>query len=84
MQSKESYVLAVKRILRYLSGTLDYGIHVQPSKLSLQAYSDVDWVGDPNDRRSTSGYIVYLGSSPISWVSTKQQTLSRSSTEAKY
>ncbi|KAM1246265.1 hypothetical protein ACFX2J_042353 [Malus domestica] len=79
-----SHVVAVKRILRYLSGTLDYGLSFKPGKLHLQAYSDADWAGDPNDRRSTSGHIVYFGSSPISWASKKQHTVSRSSTEAEY
>jgi len=50
----------------------------------LQAYSDVDWAGDPNDRRSVSGFVVYLGSSPISWAFKKQHTVSRSSAEAEY
>ncbi|KAM2656151.1 hypothetical protein EV1_011694 [Malus domestica] len=79
-----SHVVAVKRILRYLSGTLDYGLSFKPGKLHLQAYSDADWAGEPNDRRSTSGHIVYFGSSPISWASKKQHTVSRSSTEAEY
>nr|XP_028953280.1 uncharacterized protein LOC114822633 [Malus domestica] len=79
-----SHVVAVKRILRYLSGTIYYGLSFKPGKLHLQAYSDVDWAGDPNDRRSTSGHIVYFGSSPISWASKKQHTVSRSSTEAEY
>jgi hypothetical protein len=80
----ESHVVAVKRILRYLKGTLDYGIHFQPGTLNLQAYSDADWAGDPNDRRSVSGFVVYLGSSPISWASKKQHTVSRSSAETEY
>ncbi|XP_017179084.1 uncharacterized mitochondrial protein AtMg00810-like [Malus domestica] len=83
-QPMNSHVVAVKRILRYLSGTIHYDINFQPENLSLHAYSDADWVGDPNDRRSTSGYIVYCGSSPISWASKKQHTVSRSSTEAEY
>ncbi|CAN6706409.1 unnamed protein product [Malus baccata var. baccata] len=43
-----------------------------------------DWAGNPNDKRSTTGFIVFLRSNPISWSSKKQQTISRSSTEAKY
>jgi hypothetical protein len=50
----------------------------------LQAYSDADWAGDPNDRRSVSGFVVYLGSSPISWASKKQHIVSRSSAETEY
>ena len=80
----ESHVVAVKRILRYLKGTIDFGIWFKPGLLHLHAYSDADWAGDPNDRRSVSGFIVYLGSSPISWASKKQHTVSRSSTEAEY
>ncbi|CAN6563652.1 unnamed protein product [Malus baccata var. baccata] len=79
-----SHVVAVKRILRYLSGTLDYGLHFKPGQLHLQAYSDADWASDPNDRRSTSGHVVYFGSSPISWASKKQHIVSKSSTEAEY
>jgi len=79
-----SHVVAVKRILWYLKGTLDVGLHFQAGLLNLQAYSDADWAGDPNDRRSVSGSIVFLGSSPISWAFKKQHTIYRSSTEAEY
>ncbi|KAI5343251.1 hypothetical protein L3X38_011127 [Prunus dulcis] len=51
---------------------------------NLMLWRDADWAGDPNDQRSVSGFIVYLGSSPISWASKKQHTISRSSTEAEY
>jgi histone deacetylase 1/2 len=80
----ESHVVAVKRILQYLKGTLDFGIHFQPGTLNLQAYSDADWDGNPNDRRSVLSFIVYLGSSPISWASKKQHIVSRSSAKAEY
>ena len=78
------HFVAVKRILRYLKGTLQSGIHYTKGSLDLLAYSDADWAGDPNDRRSTTGLIVFLGSNPVSWTSKKQQTVSRSSTEAEY
>lgn len=76
---------AVKRILRYLNGTLSHGITLQPvSSFSLNAYSDADWAGSLDDRRSTSGFCVYLGPNIISWGSKKQTTVSRSSTESEF
>jgi len=75
---------AAKRVLRYVKGTLHSGIHLSPSPLTLLAFSDVDWAGDPSDRKSTTGLLVFLGSNPISWSSKKQSTVSCSSTEAEY
>uniref|UniRef100_A0A2N9GJZ0 Integrase catalytic domain-containing protein n=1 Tax=Fagus sylvatica TaxID=28930 RepID=A0A2N9GJZ0_FAGSY len=67
---------AVLRILRYLKGTLFHGLHFSSqSSLTLQAYSDADWAGDPTDRRSTTGYCFLLGDSLISWRSKKQSDL---------
>ena len=52
----------VKRILRYLNGTLDYGLHLRrSSQLNLVGFCDVDWATNPDDRRSTSSYCVFLG-----------------------
>ncbi|KAM1528050.1 hypothetical protein ACFX1Z_017449 [Malus domestica] len=79
-----SHFTAVKRILRYLKGSLSKGITYSKGELLLKAFSDADWAGDPNDRRSTTGLVVFLGNNPISWSSKKQQTVSRSSTEAEY
>lgn len=76
---------AVKRIIRYVNGTLEFGVHLHPSSsLSIYGYCDVDWGNDPDDRRSTSGFCWFLGNSPISWSSKKQSVVSRSSTEAEY
>ena len=76
---------ALKRILRYIRGTLDYGLHMYRSAVSdLVSYTDVDWGGCPNTRRSTSGYCVFFGANLISWSSKQQPTLSRSSAEAEY
>ncbi|GKC11008.1 ribonuclease H-like domain-containing protein [Tanacetum coccineum] len=75
----------LKRVLRYVRGTLDYGLQLfSSSTTDLVAYSDADWVGCPTTRRSTSGYCVFLGNNLLSWSSKRQPTLSRSSAEAEY
>nr|GEV68208.1 ribonuclease H-like domain-containing protein [Tanacetum cinerariifolium] len=76
---------ALKRILRYVQGTLDYGMQLfSSSTTDLVAYSDADWAGCPITRRSTSGYCMFLGNNLLSWSSKRQPTLSRSSAEVKY
>jgi hypothetical protein len=65
---RSTHHAVVLRILRYLKGTLFHGLHFSAqSPLTLRAYSDADWAGDPTDRRSTIGYCFLLGSSLISW-----------------
>lgn len=81
---KYSHYQLVKRILRYIRGTLNYSLHYSSGPLVLSAYSDLDWAGDPIDRRSTTGICVYIGNNPIMWASKKQATISRSSTKAEY
>ncbi|GKF41501.1 ribonuclease H-like domain-containing protein [Tanacetum coccineum] len=72
-------------ILRYVRGTLDYGLQLFSSLTTdLVAYSDADWAGCPTTRRSTSGYCVFLGNNLLSWSSKRQLTLSRSSAKAEY
>lgn len=76
---------ALKRVLRYLSGTLNHGIFLRKqSTPSLHAFSDADWAGDSDDYVSTNAYILYHGSNPISWTSKKQKGVARSSTKAEY
>ncbi|XP_071681765.1 uncharacterized protein [Lolium perenne] len=76
---------AVKRILRYVSGTVSLGLTFRRSSSTLvSAFSDADWAGCVDDRRSTGGFVVFLGPNLISWSARKQATVSRSSTEAEY
>lgn len=76
---------AVKRILRYLKHTVTHGLEIKRSSCTqLTAYTDADWAGCPDDRKSTSGFCVFLGVNLISWCSKKQPTVSRSSTESEY
>ncbi|GJZ23929.1 ribonuclease H-like domain-containing protein [Tanacetum coccineum] len=80
---REPHFSALKRILRYVRGTLDYGLQLfSSSTTDLVAYSDADWAGCPTTRRSTSGYCVFLGNNLLSWSAMRQPTLSRSSAEA--
>lgn len=80
-----THMLLVKRVLRYLKGTLGSGIVIQAGDISqITSFSDYDCVGSPDTRRSTSGYRVFLGDSLVPWSSKKQPTVSKSSTEADY
>lgn len=76
---------AIKRILRYLKHTSKDGLHISRSaSMTVTAYSNADWARSVDDRRSTSGFAVFLGKNLVSWSARKQQTVSRSSTEAEY
>lgn len=84
-QPTDAHWSAVKRVLRYLSGTLIHGILLRRNNpLSLHAFSDADWAGNSDDFISTNAYIIYLGGHPVSWSSRKQKGVARSSTKAEY
>jgi hypothetical protein len=72
-------------IIHYIHGTITFGIHYEiDSTLDLIGFIDSDWAGDSTDRKSTFGYSLSLGSSPISWSSKKQFVISLSSSKAEY
>nr|GFB81087.1 ribonuclease H-like domain-containing protein [Tanacetum cinerariifolium] len=82
---REPHFSALKRILRYVRGTLDHGLQlISSSTTSLVAYSDADWAGCATSQRSTSGFCVFLRNNLLSWSSKRQPMLSRSSAEVAY
>ncbi|KAK6149097.1 hypothetical protein DH2020_016622 [Rehmannia glutinosa] len=82
---KESHISAVKRIFRYLKGTIQYGLfYPKNEKISLKGYSDSDYAGCRVDRKSTSGTCQMLGNILVSWFCKKQNSIATSTTEAEY
>uniref|UniRef100_A0A6G1SKL6 Retrovirus-related Pol polyprotein from transposon TNT 1-94 n=1 Tax=Aceria tosichella TaxID=561515 RepID=A0A6G1SKL6_9ACAR len=82
---REQHWKGLKRVLRYLQGTLDYGLFYQPVENPyIKVYCDADYGGDHESRRSTSGMIGFLNSGPISYKAQQQQTVTMSTTEAEY
>lgn len=84
-QPTDQHWQAVKKVFRYLKGTIYHGLHLRPgNNLNITTYCDADGVSNPNNRRSVSSYCVFIGPSLVSWPSKRQSTVSRSSTEAEY
>jgi hypothetical protein len=81
----------VKRILKYLKGTQEHGLVINSklnpnltNPLKLTGFVDADWAGDLEDRKSTTGFVFFYGSTPVSWCSKKQHCVATSSAEAEY
>ncbi|KAK0588363.1 hypothetical protein LWI29_000056 [Acer saccharum] len=82
---KESHLSSVKRIIRYVNGTSNYGIWYSfDTNASLVGFSDADWAGNCDDRKSTSGGCFFLGNNLVSWFCKKQNSISLSTAEAEY
>lgn len=81
----QMHLSVAKRAVRYLKGIVDFGIfYRKEGNHQLMAYSDSDYAGDLDDRKSTSGYVFLLSSGAISWSSKKQPVVSLSTTEAEF
>jgi hypothetical protein len=83
----ELHYQAVRKILRYLKGTLDYGLFYKKRKSErheLVGFSDSDYTGDVDDCKSTSGYVFLLSGAAVSWSSKKQPVVTLSTTEAEF
>ena len=87
--SKNHWV-AVKRIMRYLKGTVNHGLRYfvesdhSDNNTILIGYSDADWAGDIDSRRSTSGYVFQMSGCAVSWKSKRQNCVALSTAEAEY
>ena len=82
---RDSHFQLIEHTLHYIRGTTHLGLQLyQSSTHDLDAYSDADWAGCPDTRKSTSGFCVFLGNNVVSWSSKRQHTVSRSSAEVEY
>ena len=76
---------AIKRIIKYVGGTCDYGLfYSKESNLSLAGFSDSDWADNADDKKSTTGGCFYVGANLVTWMSKKQNFVSLSTAEAEY
>ncbi|XP_019418504.1 PREDICTED: uncharacterized protein LOC109329279 [Lupinus angustifolius] len=85
--SNQTHMTAAKRVMRYLKGTLHYGIlfpNEVENKLQLVGFSDSNWCGDKEYKRCTSGYTFFVHGAPISWSSKKQEVVALSTCEVEY
>ncbi|KAM6546425.1 hypothetical protein CsatB_027161 [Cannabis sativa] len=84
-QPKKPHLEVVRRILRYVKDTINYGLcYKKGDEVKIVGYCDVDYAGDHDTRRSTTGYVFKIGSRVVSWCSKRQPTVSLSTTEAEY
>ena len=81
----QTHLVDVRRLLRYLKGTSSHNLYFPSgNSLQLEGFSDADWAGCADTRRSVTGWCMFLGNALISWKSKKQARVSKSSTESKY
>jgi hypothetical protein len=82
---RDSHLIVVKRVFRYLKGTLNIGFNfVKTPHIALRGFCDADWADSKDDRCSTTGFAIYMGDNLLSWGAKKQATVSRSTAKAEY
>lgn len=82
---KETHLIAVKKIFRYLKGNIDFGLlYDKNNDFTLKAFTDADWAGCVEDKKSTSGGAFFLGNRLVSWLSKKQDYIAQSTAESEY
>jgi hypothetical protein len=85
VEPRQEHWVAVKYVLKYLRGTVEYGLrYLGDDKVKLQGYTDSDWASSATNKKSTSGCFFSLGLAMISWFSRKQTFVALSSAEAEY
>jgi hypothetical protein len=85
VETRRVHLVATNHVMRYLKGTLDYGIfYTGYCDFRLYGYTDSDWVGSASNKKNTSGWCFILGSSMTSWKIRKQSIISLSMTEEEY
>jgi hypothetical protein len=85
VEPRHEHWIVAKHILRYLHGTLNYGLrYASNNDVQLHGFTDSDWVGSADDRKSTSCICFSLGSAMISWASMKQSYVALNTAEAEY
>lgn len=82
---KENHMMEIKRILRYLKGTEEYGLwYKKGENFELRTFTNADWAGSIDDKKIASGGALFLEKSIVSWTSKKQNCISQSTTEEEY
>ena len=85
VEPRHEHSIIAKHVLRYIHRTLNYGLrYTSTSDIQLHGFTDSDWAGSAEDRKSTSGMHFNLGSTMISWGSRKQKSVALSTAEAEY
>ncbi|KAH9095635.1 hypothetical protein Ae201684P_015436 [Aphanomyces euteiches] len=84
MHARKKHFGEMKRIMRYVAGTMSHGLLYRGSELDMCGYTDSDYAANPDNRRSVSGYCTFVGKCLVSWASQTQGIVAQSTTEAEY